>query len=84
MNTISYMKICIKIVICCNYVKVRLFKSALNTPNQNTSYLKIQICITKIRQAKSKICSYLVEGERIFLVIDLLKALTDNFYPVSS
>ena len=51
----------------CNYAKVRLFKSMLNTPNQNTSYLKIpiritkiRIRITKIRLAKSKILrSYL-------------------------
>ena len=39
---------------------VCLFHSMLNTPNQTTSYLKIRLCITKIRLAKSKICSNLV------------------------
>ena len=62
MNTISYIKICIKIVFCSNYAKIRLFNSTLNTPNQNTSYLKIRICITKICLAKSKIRSYLPDG----------------------
>ena len=60
MNTISYIKIHIKIVFCRNYTKVHPFKSTLNKPNQNTLYLKIRMRTTKIRLAKSKIRSYLL------------------------
>ena len=71
MNTISYIKIRIKIVFCRNYAQVHLFLSTPNTPNQNTLYLKIRICITKLRFAKSKIRSYLLPWYYSFRFIDL-------------
>ena len=81
MNTISYMKIRIKIVFCRYYAKVRLFKSMLNTPNQNTSYLKIQIPLTKIRLAKSKIRSYLFHSRHLTRTISPPSCSLDQQVP---
>ena len=66
-----------------NYAKVRLFKSTLNTPNQNTLYLKIRLRTTKLRLAKSKICSYLVANAQHVLPFSGFQILHSNMHQPS-
>ena len=70
-------KIHIVVIFCDNYAQEQVLLDTPNTPNINTTYLKIRTRIIKIRLAKSKIRSYLIYA---CLLIGLLKLLCEHFY----